>query len=87
LGGTHFIYFKINSQNYILVSNDANRDNFGVGGLIFVIFFTIILIHRIKKSNEGSYIVPWEAARTTGGLSYVGKNKNILNKIKIIFFP
>jgi hypothetical protein len=45
----------------------------GVGGLAMIVFFSVILIHRIKKSNEGSYMVPWEAARTAGGLSYVGK--------------
>ena len=45
----------------------------GVCGLVLVVLFTILLVHRIKKSNEGSYVVPWEAARTTGGLSYVGK--------------
>ena len=54
----------------------------GVGGLVMIIFFTIMLIHRIKKSNEGSYLVPWEAARTAGGLSYVGKTKR---QSKIVF--
>ena len=44
----------------------------GVGGLVLVVFFALLLVHRIRKSDEGSYFIPWESAKTSGGLSFIG---------------
>ena len=46
----------------------------GVGGLVLVVFFGLLLVHRIRKSDQGSYFIPWESAKTSGGLSFIGKS-------------
>jgi hypothetical protein len=45
----------------------------GVGGLVLVVFFALILVHRIRKSDQGSYFIPWESAKTSGALAFIGK--------------
>ena len=42
-------------------------------GLLFIVSLGLLIFYRIRKSNEGSYLVPWDSARTAGVLSYVGK--------------
>lgn len=44
----------------------------GVGGLVLVVFFALILVHRIRKSDQGSYFIPWESAKTSGALAFIG---------------
>ena len=43
-------------------------------GLLAIAGIVFLLVHRIRKSNEGSYLIPpWDSARTAGVLSYVGE--------------
>ena len=44
-----------------------------IGGLIVIAMILALLLHRIRKSDAGSYMVPWDSAKTAGVLSYVGK--------------
>ena len=43
-------FVKIKFPTMKIVSMAAS----GVGGLVIVVLFTILLVHRVKKSNEGS---------------------------------
>ena len=44
-----------------------------VGGLIVLGAVVALLLHRLRKSDAGSYMVPWDSAKTAGVLSYIGK--------------
>ena len=46
----------------------------GVGGLVLVVFFALTLVNRIRKSDQGSYFIPWESAKASGSLAFIGKN-------------
>ena len=43
-----------------------------IGGLMIIATILALLLHRIRKSDSGSYMVPWDSAKTAGVLSYVG---------------
>ena len=42
-----------------------------IAGLIVIAIILALLLHRIRKSDAGSYLVPWDSAKTAGVLSYV----------------
>ena len=54
-------------------------------GLLFIVSLGLLIFYRIRKSNEGSYLVPWDSARTAGVLSYVGKFSQYL-KFSLYYF-
>ena len=52
-----------------------------IGGLIVIALILALLLHRIRKSDAGSYMVPWDSAKTAGVLSYVGEYYRIFTTI------